>query len=89
MNPGSTGEVDWVRGDSETCNSDPSCQELADGSPYPADDVPDYPHSNCLCFLVPRLRDSQDFRDDVKAWVNGEDVGYMDDWYDNYYSQSA
>lgn len=47
MNPGSTGEVDWIRGDSETCNSDPSCQELADGSPYPADDVPDYPHPNC------------------------------------------
>jgi hypothetical protein len=40
---------------------------------------------NCLCYVVPRLRDRQQFVDDLKAWTNGESVDYLDEWNANYF----
>ena len=44
-------QVTWLL--SEDHDKDDVCNELADGSPYPVEDVPDLPaHVNCLCSLI-------------------------------------
>ena len=44
-------QVTWLL--SEDHDKDDVCNELADGSPYPVEDVPDLPaHVNCLCALI-------------------------------------
>jgi hypothetical protein len=83
MNPGCTGEYDWIRNTAEDWGCE--CPELAAGSPYEADNIPDFPHPNCLCTIQPRLMNSQEFYNDLKAWVNGGDVPYIQDWYVSYY----
>jgi hypothetical protein len=78
-NPGCTQEYDWVRNGSEDWGCE--CPSLAAGSPYASDDIPEFPHPNCLCTIRPRLRDANEFYADVKKWANGGDVDYMDEWY--------
>lgn len=83
MNPASQGLYDWVRNTSEDWNCE--CPELEANGPYEADEIPEYPHPNCLCTIRPRLMDSKEFTTDLKEWVRSGDSGYIQDWYDKYY----
>ena len=87
MNPGCTQEYDWKRNTSEDWNCD--CPDLEAGGPYTADEIPDYPHPSCSCTIIPRLMDQNEFLADVKKWSKGEDVDYMDTWYNTKYLQAA
>ncbi|MCK5644053.1 MAG: hypothetical protein KAJ19_24860, partial [Gammaproteobacteria bacterium] len=46
VNPGATGEFNWVL--TPGADHDCVCPDLAAASPYQRDDVPSYPHPNCL-----------------------------------------
>jgi hypothetical protein len=83
-NPGSTDEYDWIleAGRQQwACD----CPDLAAGSPYKYQDVPGTPHPNCSCYILPVLRDANDFTRDLKTWLGGGDVDYLDDWYRDKY----
>ncbi len=81
--PATDGKCDWVLsgGGQHSC----VCSDLADNSPYSAGKVPSYPHPNCRCTIVPKLRDGTKFNADLKRWADGESVGYIDKWYADYY----
>jgi hypothetical protein len=88
-NPGASGLVNWVRINTQI--HDCICPDLAAGSPYqvPGRDlgrpeVPARPHANCLCACRPILRDLTTVADDIARWHNGEQVGYLDEWYARY-----
>jgi len=72
-NPACSGEFDWVRfpGTDFECEI---CDDLVAKSPY-KEPVPAYPHPNCLCNLRPRLKDHDDFINELRAYVNGEPGG--------------
>jgi hypothetical protein len=82
-NPACNGLYDWVRSGTKDwgCN----CPANAEGSPYTYENVPGYDHPNCLCRIVPRLRDHNEIVSDLKAWARGEKVDYLDDWHRDYY----
>ncbi len=81
-NPAADGEFDWVltSGGDHSCK----CADLASGSPYGEHEVPVYPHPNCRCTIRPRLMDREKFNTDLKRWVGGESVPYIDDWHRKY-----
>lgn len=83
FNPASNGLYDWVRSNTKDwgCN----CPANAAGSPYTAENVPSYDHPNCLCRIVPHLRNHDEFVSDLKSWSRGERVDYLDDWHRDYY----
>jgi hypothetical protein len=83
MNPGCTGLYDWKRNTSEDWHC--SCPEYEKNSPYTLDALPGYPHPNCLCEIIARLRDLRTFASDLKRWGNGDDIPYIQDWHDKYY----
>lgn len=82
-NPGCNGMYDWVRGGSQDWNCD--CPAYAAGSPYTLENLPDYPHPNCLCSIVPVMRNRNEFVRDLRSWADGNDIDYLDNWYNNYY----
>jgi hypothetical protein len=84
INPGCTDMYDWVM-ESGRQHWDCECPELADGSPYEYSQVPGFPHPHCRCMVVPRLRSNREFQADLKAWVNGESVDYLDRWENEVY----
>jgi hypothetical protein len=51
------------------------CPELAAGGPYTRKTIPDYPHPNCDCMVEPRLKDSDDLINELRAYVRGEPAG--------------
>ena len=67
MNPASSGWYDWklTPGAQHRC----VCPELAAASPYREDDVPAFPHANCLCYIIPTLIDQRDFVSNLKDWL--------------------
>ena len=73
-NPACTGEYDWVRAGGRENDECDICQGLADGSPYAMDKVPDYPHPNCMCTVVPRLKDHDEFIQQLRDYVNDADT---------------
>jgi hypothetical protein len=89
INPGATGEYDWVLSpgrESWPCE----CENLAAGGPYKADQVPTYPHPHCGCSVRPRLRDRKEFVADLRRkFIHGESVPYLDEWYDEKYKGAA
>jgi hypothetical protein len=87
INPGTTGEYNWKRTNAD--NWDCDCQELSDGSPYTADNLPDYPHPHCACMVIPILMPRSEFINDMKDWGNGGDVPYIQQWFDAYYKPGA
>jgi len=87
INPACNEFIDWIKNTTEDWNC--QCPEFEAGSPYPIDKVPGYPHSNCLCDLRPRLMDRKQFVADMTAWGNGENVPYIENWYNQYYRQFA
>jgi hypothetical protein len=87
-NPATTGLYDWILQDGRQhwgCD----CEDLAASGPYEADNVPGYPHSNCACYVRPRMRDQKKFIDDLKRWAAGGDVDYIDTWYGKTYKGAA
>lgn len=51
------------------------CNEVAAGSPYPADRVPARPHPQCMCYITPKAIGEDDF---VDNFVNGDYDDYLD-----------
>lgn len=87
INPATNGLFDWIRANHEDFGC--SCPDYAENSPYRLEDVPSYPHPNCLCRIQPRLRDTREFQEDLINWVNGAQVDYLDRWYQGYYLRAA
>lgn len=83
LNPACSGLYDWIRHSSEDWNC--RCPEYERNGPYTAEQIPGYPHPNCLCTVEPRFRDLRQFSADLRAWVRGEEVDYIQDWYDTKY----
>ncbi|HUT43483.1 MAG TPA: hypothetical protein VMW95_04020 [Desulfobacterales bacterium] len=79
-NPAALDQYDWLleKGRSHwNCG----CPDIASGSPYKYENVPGYPHANCRCYIRPVLRNSTEFHDDLKKWLDNETVPYLDTWY--------
>ncbi|MGE5804946.1 MAG: hypothetical protein ACM34M_04080 [Ignavibacteria bacterium] len=87
INPACTNMIKWIRHTTEDWNC--RCPEYESNSPYRIEQVPAYAHSNCLCSLEPVLMDRKQFVEDMTAWGNGENVPYIENWYNQYYSQFA
>lgn len=85
MNPGCSGEFDWILtlGTKHDC----ICPELAKSGPYTSDKIPDYPHPNCECVVQPKLRNRESFVDDLARWVNNPEssgTDYISSWHKEY-----
>ena len=52
------------------------CDTLAEGSPYPVDNVPSYPgHPQCLCFLTTQVRPASEVIEELRAQMQeGQDA---------------
>ena len=61
------------------------CPDLAADSPYIETEIPDYPHSNCLCYITYRLLSRTEFINDLRDWNNGLVVPYLESWYQDTY----
>jgi hypothetical protein len=84
MNPGATGMFNWTL--SPVSNSCDICEDRASGSPYSAEEaqrLTDENHPQCACLLSPILKDRDEFIDELKAYIDGEDNA-MADWADLY-----
>lgn len=86
-NPGAEDLFDWIM-NAGRADWDCDCPDLAHGSPYTAAQVPAQPHANCMCYLLPRLKDRKEFVDDLVKWANGGDVPYLDKWKSEYYDNA-
>lgn len=78
-NPGGSGWYDWVRINviDWGCN----CPSNAANGPYLLENFPPYDHPNCSCVCRQRMKDGNDFRRELEAWVNGEPNADLDRWY--------
>lgn len=79
INPATTNMVDWIL--TPGVQHDCICIDLEENSPYHVDNVPEYPHPNCFCTIIPQLRDGNEFNRDLQRWVRGDNVGYLDTWH--------
>ena len=80
VNPGAIDMYDWFLSPGRQhwgC----ACPDNAANSPYTLQELPDYPHPNCVCDIRPVLRDRKEFVADLKRWANFEQVDYLDKWY--------
>lgn len=82
-NPGCTQKFNWVK--NSFTEFDCTCNDLQAGSPYLAENIPGYPHPNCLCTIEQVLRKRADFVQDLIDWNAGKSVPYMDDWFTSKY----
>ena len=73
-NPACSGEYDWVRLGGREGDHCSVCQDNADGGPYTRDTIPAYPHPNCFCEIIPRLKDDDEFIKQLRDYANGEDT---------------
>lgn len=84
VNPAALDQYDWIL-EANRQHWNCACPDLADGSWYAYNDVPSMPHPNCRCRVQARLRNDADFQGDIKAWVDGNRVPYLDEWYNEIY----
>ena len=82
-NPGTTGWYEWIRINAIDWGC--VCNANAENGPYEYDNVPGYPHPNCGCIVRPVLKDGSDFRNELRAWANGESNADLDAWYQSSY----
>jgi len=82
-NPGCTQKFNWVK--NSFTEHDCTCNDLQAGSPYLAENIPGYPHPNCLCTIEQVLRNRAEFVQDLNDWNAGKSVPYMDDWFTSKY----
>jgi hypothetical protein len=83
-NPAATDYYEWIMEPARqqwNC----ACPDNSAGSPYRYESVPGFPHPNCQCRVEPILRSRKQFVGDLKRWIDGADVPYIDDWYRAYY----
>ena len=83
-NPAATGMFEWRLNPGalhDTC----ICPELAENSPYPANEVPSFPHPSCVCVVVPILENTNDMIQRAKKFANGEYDEKLTTWYNNVY----
>jgi hypothetical protein len=87
-NPGCDGLYDWVL---QVGRKDFGCDcaDVAAAGPYRYENLPEYRHPNCGCWIRPHLRDQVQFLGDLKRWAKGESVDYLDDWYKGPYQAAA
>lgn len=83
LNPGSNGLYDWIL--MPGLQHDCICIDYAKASPYKVEDIPAYPHPNCGCSAVPKLRPQGELVADLKAFVRGDDSPRIETWYNNIY----
>lgn len=76
-------EYNWVK--NSYTEHDCTCNDLQAGSPYLAEEIPGYPHPNCLCTIEQVLISREKFIEDLKEWSRGGSVPYMDKWYTEKY----
>jgi hypothetical protein len=86
-NPACEGLFDWKRYTNTDFGCE--CQDLADGGPYTAEDLPGYPHPSCSCLVTPRLMDLREFVRDLRDFERGGGKEYLEDWYRNEYLRAA
>lgn len=88
LNPAATGMYNWIL---ETGRQQWACEceKLAAGGPYSYSNIPGYPHPNCSCSIRPVLMDLNNFESDLKKWVDGDNVNYIDRWYSDVYLAAA
>jgi hypothetical protein len=81
-NPGSTGMYNWIlqQGrESWPCD----CEDLAKGSPYKEEDIPEYPHPLCFCSIEPQIMNMDEFTQmmkDYKDGIDNKNTRAMDEW---------
>src|SRR5690554_876907 len=78
-NPACLDLYDWVM-ESGRQQWSCECANLSAGSPYTYNELPDYPHANCSCSVRPVLRDGKEFIADLKTFIAGGRVDYIDEW---------
>lgn len=78
-NPACLDLYDWVM-ESGRQQWNCECANLSAGSPYQYNSLPSYPHSNCSCNIRPVLRDGKEFINDLKVFIDGGSVDYLDEW---------
>lgn len=61
------------------------CPRIAADSPYREGEVPDYPHSNCLCYITHVIMSRDEFVEDLIDWGNGAVAPYLDNWFNEVY----
>lgn len=83
FNPACTGMYEWIRQSTTDWGCD--CPDNAANSPYTLNNIPSFPHPNCLCIILPVLKPKRDFVKDLVRWSQGETVGYLDEWNKNYF----
>ena len=52
---------------------------------YKKGEEPPVPHPNCLCYVISVQIDTEEFVEDLINWTNGEEVPYLDNWYNEVY----
>lgn len=82
-NPGAIDLFDWVRVNSIDWGC--TCPTNQANGPYKAADYPSDRHPNCFCFPRVHLKNGTDFRNDLRAWANGEANADLDAWYQSTY----
>ena len=87
MNPASTELWDWVRQGS--IDHDCDCPDYARNSPYKLNDLPGYPHANCLCTAIVRLQNQDEFNERLQDWAAGKPDPDLDQWYTDVYLPEA
>jgi hypothetical protein len=65
------------------------CPDLAANSPYTENNIPNFPHTNCLCYITHRIRGRDEFVNDLIDWGKGLSIPYLDAWYMNVYLPAA
>ena len=78
-NPACLDLYDWVM-ESGRQQWSCECANLSAGGPYTYNELPDYPHANCSCSVRPVLRDGKEFIADLKTFIAGGRVDYIDEW---------
>ena len=56
------------------------CDDLADRNPWKKEDVPNIPHPNCLCVLVPALMDEEKFAERSHDWLLDNNDDFLDEY---------
>ncbi len=84
INPASNGLYDWrlTPGAQHSC----ICPDLSEASPYREEDIPDYPHSNCMCSVIPHLVNQKEFTQSLKNWLaDPQSEPGLNQWYNSMY----
>lgn len=90
-NPAGNGLFDWIL-QAGRIDWPCDCPSLADGGPYEAEDVPDYPHPSCGCTVAVQLIDHDDFVNSLADFVAGRDTQgaqAIEDWAQKFYDATA